>query len=201
MHIRFGLVTLTAFAVTLGACTAKEKPLPPPATMTHTLQEGSDRVERRQTITVTAVVEAVDVQKRLVTLRGPDGNTSTIQVSDDVKNLPQVHKGDSVRVAYLESLAFQVRKPGEADSGSGMVEQVDTAKPGEKPAGVGARAVTVVTTVEGIDKTKGTITLKGPQGNSKTIKAQNPANLDKVAVGDRVEITYTEAVAISVEKP
>jgi hypothetical protein len=32
------------------------------------------------------------------------------------------------------------------------------------------------------------------------VKAQDPKNLEKVKVGDELEITYTEAVAISVEK-
>ena len=43
------------------------------------------------------------------------------------------------------------------------------------------------------------MTLKAPDGTLTTIKARNPANLDKVAVGDLVEITYTEALAIGVE--
>jgi len=31
--------------------------------------------------------------------------------------------------------------------------------------------------------------------------ARDPKNLDKVKVGDNVEITYTEALAISLDKP
>jgi hypothetical protein len=44
------------------------------------------------------------------------------------------------------------------------------------------------------------VTFKGPEGNSHTVKAQDPKNLEKVKVGDKVEITYTEALGISVEK-
>ena len=73
------------------------------------------------------------------------------------------------------------------------------AKPGEKPGGAVGQRVTFTATIEAIDLAKGTVTLKGPQGNSQTIKARNPANLKKVKVGDVVDITYTEAVAIEVE--
>ena len=45
-----------------------------------------------------------------------------------------------------------------------------------------------------------TATLKGPDGKTVTIKAQDPKNLEAVKVGDEVVITYTEALAISVEK-
>jgi hypothetical protein len=68
------------------------------------------------------------------------------------------------------------------------------------PAGVGAREVSVTVTIEGIDKAAGTVTFKGPAGNSSTVRAADPKNLEKIKVGDRVGITYTEAVAISVEK-
>ena len=73
------------------------------------------------------------------------------------------------------------------------------AEPGQKPAGAVGQRVTFAATIEAIDLAKGTVTLKGPQGNSQTIKARNPANLKKVKVGDVVDITYTEAVAIKVD--
>jgi len=41
-----------------------------------------------QKVTIVAVVEAVDLATRQVTLRGPEGNTETITVSDEVRNLP-----------------------------------------------------------------------------------------------------------------
>ena len=75
---------------------------------------------------------------------------------------------------------------------------VERAKPGEKPGGVVAGEVTVTATIEAIDKKAQTATLKGPNGRSITVKAQDPKNLERVKVGDEVVITYTEAVAISV---
>ena len=43
------------------------------------------------------------------------------------------------------------------------------------------------------------MTFKGPAGNSNTVRAEDPKNLEKIKVGDRVAITYTEAVGIAVE--
>jgi hypothetical protein len=192
----------TACALTLGACMAKEPASQPGVNVASSVQEGKDRVERSNVVTVTAIVEKVDVAKRQVTLRGPEGNVNTITVDESVRNLPQIHKGDEVNVAYYESVAIQLAQPGVAKVGDvAVAEGAQRAAVGAKPGATGARAVTVVTKVEGIDKTHGTITLKGPEGELKTIKAQNPANLDKVKVGDLLEITYTEAVAISVDKP
>jgi hypothetical protein len=41
---------------------------------------------------------------------------------------------------------------------------------------------------------RGTVTLTGPQGRSKTLKAHRPADLEKIRVGDLVGITYSEAL-------
>ena len=61
------------------------------------------------------------------------------------------------------------------------------------------QTATVTATVTAIDKKKGTVTLKGPEGNLVTAKAEDPKNLDKIKVGDELLITITEALAISVE--
>jgi hypothetical protein len=58
-----------------------------------------------------------------------------------------------------------------------------------------------VVTITSIDPTAGTVTLQGPTGNVTTVKARDPRNLERVAVGDLVEVTYTEAIAVAVEKP
>jgi hypothetical protein len=68
------------------------------------------------------------------------------------------------------------------------------------PAGTAIRTATVMATVTAIDKKKGTLTLKGPEGNLVTAKAEDPKNLEKVKVGDELMITVTEALAISVER-
>jgi hypothetical protein len=118
-----------------------------------------------------------------------------------VRNLPQVKVGDEVTASYYESLAYEVKKPGTATPGATVAEETGRAKPGEKPAGAGARVTTLVATITGIDKAAGTVTLQGPTGKATTVKARDPRNLDRVTVGDLVEITYTEAVAVTVDKP
>ena len=73
------------------------------------------------------------------------------------------------------------------------------AKPGEKPAVAGGRQVTAIAEVTAVDPAKSTITLKGPRGNVVTLDVQNPDQFKVVKKGDQVEVTYTEALALSVE--
>jgi len=152
-------------------------------------------------ITAMATVKALDLATREVTLQGTDGSTVKIQAGDQVRNLDQVKVGDTVRVTYYQSLAYDVRKPGDGAPGVTAAEELARAKPGEKPAGAVGRVITVTATITAIDKGAMLVTLKGPDGDIVTVKARDPKKLDRVAVGDLVNITYTEAFAISVEEP
>jgi hypothetical protein len=152
-------------------------------------------------LTATAIVEKIDHKTRAVTLKRTDGTSFTFTVDPSVRNLDQVKKGDEVTVTYYESLAYQIKKPGESDPGAAVAEDVRRAQPGEKPAGSVARVQKVTATIKVIDKVAGTVTLVGPEGEAMTVKARDPKNLDRVSVGDLVELTYTEALAIQVDKP
>jgi len=156
-------------------------------------------IKKENVVTVTATVQAIDLDTRVVTLKGPKGNVFDLKVGKEAKNLPQVKVGDLVMARYYESLAVEVKKPG-VPGGVMTSGALATAKPGEMPAGVVTNQVTITATVQAIDPKKTHVTLQGPEGNSVKVKVQDPKNLKNVAVGDQVVITYTEALAISVEK-
>jgi hypothetical protein len=157
------------------------------------------KVVKERTAVMTATVTAIDLEKRIVTLKGPKGEVRDVKVGKEAVNLPQLKVGDLVTVKYYESLAVEVMKPGTA-SAAGEKTAIVRNKPGEMPGGMAAQQSTVTATVMAIDKKKSTLTLKGPDGKTVIAKAQDPKNLDKVKVGDELMITYTEALAISVEK-
>jgi Cu/Ag efflux protein CusF len=159
-------------------------------------QPGS--MERSRLMTTTATVESVDMQNRMVTLRGPRGGMWDIKVGEDVRNLSQVKPGDQVRVKYYESIALSMAKPGE--QGTTVTEGTMRSAPGEQPAGAKMEQVSTTATIQSIDKNNNTVTLKGPEGKVVTVKARDPRTLDRLKVGDQINITYTQAMAVSLEK-
>ena len=150
-------------------------------------------------LTVQGTVEAIDTEKQTVTLKGPQ-RSLTLKVRDP-KKLAAIKVGDPVVGKYYESLALEVKKPGQATPGATVQQSVATSKPGETPAGAIGEQITLTGTITTIDKKAHTVTIKGPEGNAETIKARDPKNLDNVKVGDLVELTYTRALAISLDKP
>ena len=150
---------------------------------------------------VTATVEKIDMATREVTLKGEDGKSETIKVGPEARNLDQVKVGDKVTMKYYESVALFVAPPGGKPSVTEMTD-IERAARGEKPGGVITNIVEATATVEAVDVAKRTVTVKGPQGNVKTVKVSEAVKrLNEVKAGDQIVLRYTEAVAISVDKP
>lgn len=190
--------TLTVLGCAGGNMEAPPAPRPTaPAAAPQALPSG---IVDAGAVTTTARVKSVDQQTRYVVLERADGSEVAFYADAQVRNLAQVKAGDEVRATFYESLAYEVKKPGTATPGATVTEGIARAKPGEKPAGIEAQAITMVATIVAIDKTAGTVTLRGPNGKTTAVKARDPRNLERVTVGDLVEITYTEAIAIAVEK-
>jgi Cu/Ag efflux protein CusF len=150
-------------------------------------------------VTARGTVEAIDKEKQTVTVKGPK-RTLTLQVRDP-KKLEAIKVGDPVVAKYYESIAFEVKKPGTATPATTVQQGVASSQPGATPAGAIGQQVTITATIVAIDKAAHTVTIKGPEGNSETVKARDPKNLEAVKVGDLVEITYTRALAIALDKP
>ena len=148
---------------------------------------------------ISAQVVAIDKVTRTVTLKGPQGKVVDIVAGDEVKNFDQIKLGDLVVARYAQSLTLELRKTKVKAGEPTVTEGAARAKPGERPAVAGARQVTVLANVIAVDPQKSTITLKGPRGNVVTLDVKNPDQFKVVKKGDQVEVTYTEALALSVE--
>jgi hypothetical protein len=162
------------------------------------------RLAREDTVlvTVTASVEAIDYATREVTLKGPLGNSVTFTADQRVKRLNEVKVGDFIRADYYVSFAAELRPPTaeEAKTPFVMLDATGKAPPGTTPAGGGLRRFKVVTTIEGLDRPTGTITVKGPRGNYLTARVADPSRLTQMRIGETIVVTYTEALAVSLEK-
>lgn len=177
---------LVAFATGLSGCAKEPAELP-------------SGIVRENTVSSTATVQKVDLATRKVTLVGVDGKPFTIKCGDEVRNLPQVKVGDEVTATYYESVAYEVHKPGTVEAGARAAVGAARAEPGEKPGAVAANVVQITATIESIDKSVPSVTLRRADGELVPVKVRDPKKLDAVSVGDMVEITFTEAMAISVD--
>lgn len=147
---------------------------------------------------VTATVLKVDQKTREVTVRKEDGTEYSFVAGDAVKNLAQVKAGDVIVATYTEAIAYEVKKGGK-EAGTESLVAAGAAAPGEMPAGAIGQKTTVTVTITAIDPKVPSVTFKGPKGNVRTIKVRYPEKLQGVNVGDSVDLTYAEALAIRVD--
>jgi Cu/Ag efflux protein CusF len=158
-------------------------------------------VERTQS--VSATVKSIDHQKRLVELT--DGKESTtIEVPPEVRNLAQLKVGDQVVVSYHEGLAAEFKKKGESktigvlDTTMGTARNPEGGQPG---AAVGNRVRTTVV-IQGVDQSTNSVTFTGPSGMTRTVEVKDPKAqkfIGGLKQGDEVELTYTEALAVTID--
>ena len=148
---------------------------------------------------IEAVVEGVDLDNRIVTLKGPRGNLVAIRVDEKVRNLPQLQPGDLVSIDYYQSLAIDVKKANGTPSATEKTT-VTRAEPGEKPGGVALRKVHIVTEVMGVNTDTQTILVRGPHGNLTEVKVNDAELVSELHTGGRVDLTYVEGLAIEVRE-
>jgi len=161
----------------------------------------ADGIVLTETAQIKAKVEDIDTAKRTVTLKGPRGNTVTLKADESMENFDQIKKGDQVVATYIESMAVFVAKAGEKPV-TGEVEVVKAAPKGAKPSLIAVDTVQETLAVAGIDYKKRKITLKWPDGKTKTVKIHKDVKgFNKIKKGDSIVVRLTEAVAVAVKTP
>jgi hypothetical protein len=155
----------------------------------------------REQITLRGRVEGVDHSARTVTIRGDRGNVVTLDVPQSVGPFDQVQVGDVVTVAYFDRVSVRLKAPGEP-----AVDRIDppvtTTTPGTLPGATMTSQRVSTVTITGWDAGLRTVTFTGPAGatySRRLLDTTDTAIMAGIKVGDRVDITRTEAARFNVE--
>ena len=168
------------------------------ATTAPTMVAIADAMGARESMTAVGVVQTVDMQSRLISIKAEDGKIFTIKAGPEVRNLAQIGPGSVVKVNYQEALAVALDK---APSG-GINVREDTVSVGRTPAGSqpGAtieQSVKMIGTILAIDPAKRTVTLQGAIHHV-TLKIPASMDLKDLKVGDQVAAVYVQELGIAV---
>ncbi len=147
-----------------------------------------------ETKTITATVEAIESASREVSVKKPDGTYDVWYIPPGVKKFDALKIGDTVTARYYENLVLTLKKPGEASRDEGNAAVTRTGR----GATVGHQR-TITATIAAIDMSVPSITFTGPNNWKYSTRVEDKAALAKVKVGDRLDITWTEATIISLD--
>ena len=163
-------------------------------TLTVSLAAQSKTVQGKE-VSTTATIEGIEAGTRQLYVKRADGTNDVVYVPTEIKRFDSLKVGQKITVRYYENVVLRMATPGAApiDSSSRSVT------PAAGTAGTAARQQTVTATISAIDPKLPSVSFTGPRGWNYTTRVQDKALLAKFKVGDKVDITWTEAMLVSVE--
>jgi Cu/Ag efflux protein CusF len=150
-------------------------------------------------VVVKATIEKIDHDTRMITLKEKDGKIRSILAGPEVRRFDELKIGDEVTFTFTESVVYQIRKPGEPAPSSSKDEPVIVRNAGAKPGGSKTEQETKTVTVKNIDAKTSAVTILTDDGRTLSMRVEDSKLMKNLKVGDRVVITYTNAVAVSIE--
>ena len=153
---------------------------------------------------LSATVDSVDVQKRIVVLKDANGNLVQMNVAKSVNDLDKVKKGDLFVVEHAQAIAVGLTAAGkDAKPGvSGMRSVVISGKGSAKPFEETTNTIFATVKISTIDAKTRIVTFTMPNGEKQKVKV-DPAvlGLEKFKVGDDVIVEFVDEVAIGFVTP
>jgi Cu/Ag efflux protein CusF len=156
-------------------------------------------VTQTDSVEMTATIEAIDHDARMVTLKDKDGYEDTVYAGPEVKRFDELKVGDTVTFRYYESVVYRIRKPGEIDASPHSEGPAVVPGKGPRPGGTASQQQTVTVTVKAVDPKVPSVTVVTEGGRTSSYRVEDKKYIKDLKAGDRVEITYTQAVVVSVK--
>jgi len=157
---------------------------------------------RAMAVEVEAVITAIDLKTREVTLQGPSGDTFTLKSEDKMIKLEDVKVGEVVVVTYLAALESELREPTAEELAEPWVEVEDEVLSDDttQPGIANMRIIRAVVTIEGMNREFGTVTVKDSRGKLHIIGDVEPEKMEGVTLGQTAVMVFSEALALSLQK-
>jgi Cu/Ag efflux protein CusF len=146
-----------------------------------------------ETMTATVTIEAIDHATRTLTLKQEDGTYMEFVVAPSVKRFDELKVGDKITARYYTNITIRRKQPGEKD--------VDTLQKGDsknasRPGVTIAKQRTITATITQLDPKIPSITFQGPNNWTYSSRVHDKKAIEKLKVGDKVDITWTEATLV-----
>jgi hypothetical protein len=162
----------------------------------------SEEGVRAAAVRVSAVIAAIDLENRELTLETPLGDFVTVTADAAIQRLDEFQVGDAIVATYMTSLAGEVREPTEEELEEPWLELDGEMIAGmDMPPGIaGARVIRAVCTIEGMNRVTGTAMIRDPRGKFHVIGDIPPEKFEGRMLGETIVMVYSEAIALTLER-
>ncbi|MEM1448923.1 MAG: hypothetical protein AAF957_05020 [Planctomycetota bacterium] len=153
-------------------------------------------------VTASARVVALDPATRGITLEREDGTQLAMIAGPEVRNFDQIEVGSVVEASYVEKGSARLLDGDEEASEPSAGVAAGRAAEGEAPGAGFAMGVTMTVRVESVDQAEHLVVFTDPDGILHVVRAEREVGqkfIRGLKQGDRVELTITEALALTVK--
>lgn len=161
---------------------------------------GSEALESH----VTTQVQAIDLEKRLVTVQGANDKPVTFQLTEKAKALPNLKVGDTVDIYVTRAVAYVLNTDvGGAPKVSDESGTIRATENNPNPGGEAFRQVRVTSQIKKIDLKQHEVSLLPPEGKLQVVKVENldlQARMKNLKVGQTVDAIYTEVLRVETSR-
>ena len=216
MIMKKDVIVAAVLSLLAGAAHSQPDGTPAPSEPGHLVPDAAsssgDRARRsaqpvestRKSVIVRGTVEGIDPQNRLFALQGPGGKTAIIYADEHLENFEQLKLGEPATVRYTEAAVLAISRKGVFGQQKTRFQSQRAAGPSSQPASDRLQQTMRPRTsmfgrVTEIDLSNGNITIENDDGQRIEMHAADDQAIAGIYVGERILVTYAEAIAISVQ--
>ncbi len=156
-------------------------------------------ITQGEMVSTSSIITAIDSTNRILTLKNDDGTSEMLYCGPEVQRFAQLKVGDKVTFRYHQSLVYSITQAPPTAVSTTLPQLVRSY--GSKPGATISEQITAVVTLTSIDPKTPAVTITTADGSKMTFKVQDKKNIEGRKAGEKVQITYTQAYAITVEAP
>ena len=158
----------------------------------------------QRSLIVRGTVEGIDPENRLFALQSPGGKTAIIYADENLQNFEKLKLGEPATVRYTEAAVLAISRKGvfgqqrarfQSQRAAGRSSQLSSDSPAQKTR----PRTSMFGKVIDIDQSNGNITVESDEGLRIDMHASDDQAIAGIYVGERILVTYAEAIAISVQ--
>ena len=148
-----------------------------------------------ETITIAGTIESIDYNRRAMNVKTADGKMVAVNVPESVQRFSEFKVGNHLQATYNNNVLVRLKPPGEppVDNMAGSTSMGQEVQSG----GTAAMLRTMTVTVTDVDKNGQSISVAGPNNWRYSRRVADPATLDKIKVGDKLDITWDTNVTLA----
>jgi hypothetical protein len=147
---------------------------------------------------ISGVVEIVNVERRMLTIKTSDGRFHVIHAPEQVGRLDEIKIGNRLTITETEAVLVDLVKGSDEAAVGTTQETVVDRERGAKPAGTITDTMTLYGRIAAVDKAGRKVSVQGAR-ETVDFTVNDPSLLDELAVGDGVVATFIRSLKGKVE--